>query len=298
MASMDTRAPVPSPSRPGHRQKAAEPTHAGTTRLQLEQLMRDMFGPMRAEGSKADRRSRAQDLFYQAMEARDAERAKALLRKALDLDPACVDALSAMVEASDGDLEWRINAMRTVVEVGEKDLGPKFFRENRGHFWGLLETRPYMRARQRLAELLLEAGRRDEGMAEYEALLDLNPNDNQGVRDLLLGQYLFTGRLDRAAKLLKAYEEDASAVFTWGRVLERHLAGDAEGAAKALEEAREFNRHAEKYLNGRKAAPSVRGDSYIAGAESEAAFCVECLGGAWKRNPEAVAWLRWQAKGR
>ncbi|HEX5012058.1 MAG TPA: tetratricopeptide repeat protein [Planctomycetota bacterium] len=230
------------------------------------------------------------------MRTRSAERAKALLEKAVALDPACVDALAVMVGLSDGSLEWRIAGMRTVVEVGEKDLGARFFKENRGHFWGLLETRPYMRARQRLAELLLEAGRRDEALAEYEALLDLNPNDNQGIRDLLLGQYLFTGRLDRAAKLLKAYDDDASAVFTWGRVLERHLAGDPDGAAKALQDAREFNPRAEKYLSGRRVSPRVRGDSYIVGDESEAAFCVDVLGEAWKRNPQAVAWLRAQGK--
>jgi tetratricopeptide (TPR) repeat protein len=250
MDSTDLPGPAPEPARPGRRKKGARPIHAGPTRLQLEQLMETMLGPIGRRESKADRKARAQDLFYQAMETRSSERAKALLEEAVALDPACVDALAVMVDVSDGDLEWRIAGMRTVVEVGQEDLGKRFFAENRGFFWGLLETRPYMRARQRLAALLLEAGRRDEALAEYEALLDLNPNDNQGIRDILLGQYLFTGRLDRATKLLKAYADDASAVFTWG------------------------------------------------GDESEAAFCVEILGAAWRRSAAAVEWLRAQGKGR
>jgi tetratricopeptide (TPR) repeat protein len=257
--------------------------------------MRGMFGPLRAKGSKADRKFQAQELFWEAMQARNAATARKLVGKALELDPACIDALTFMVENSDGDLDWRIGGMRTVVECGQRELGVRFFRENRGHFWGLLETRPYMRARQRLAELLMQAGRGDEGLVEYEALLELNPGDNQGIRYLLLGEYLVAGRLERATKLLNAYDDDAGAVFTWGRVLERHAAGDLDGAARALDVARRFNRHAEKYLSGRNAAPRVRGDSYTFGDESEAAVCVDCLGAAWKRHPEAVAWLRAQS---
>ena len=35
------------------------------------------------------------------------------------------------------------------VEAGELALGPKGFKQYAGHFWGFLETRPYMRARGR-----------------------------------------------------------------------------------------------------------------------------------------------------
>jgi hypothetical protein len=30
------------------------------------------------------------------------------------------------------------------VAAGERSLGPKAFEEDAGHFWGILETRPYM----------------------------------------------------------------------------------------------------------------------------------------------------------
>ena len=39
-----------------------------------------------------------------------------------------------------------IEHMRRIVETGQRTLGEQFFKENRGHFWGILETRPYMRA--------------------------------------------------------------------------------------------------------------------------------------------------------
>lgn len=51
-----------------------------------------------------------------------------------------------------------------------------------GHFWGLLETRPYLRTRLGLAHALWTAGRRAEAVQHLQDMLRLNPNDNQGVR--------------------------------------------------------------------------------------------------------------------
>jgi len=53
------------------------------------------------------------------------------------------------------------------------------FKKFAGHFWGLPETRPYMRARAALAEALQRAGRIEAAVAEMAGVLELNPNDNQ-----------------------------------------------------------------------------------------------------------------------
>jgi tetratricopeptide (TPR) repeat protein len=257
-----------------------------------------LAGVFRLPVGRAGRKARAQDLFYEAMEAEDPAVAYELLEKSLEIDPDCIDALLALIDAMDGDLAWRIDKVREVVSRGEQDLGEEFLRENRGHFWGLVETRPYMRARERLAGLLIDAGRLEEAFAEYEAMLDLNPNDNQGVRDVLLGQYLTTGRLDAAERLLTRYEDDGSAVFTWGRVLARFLAGDPDGARESLALARRLNRHAEKYLTGVKRLPRSRPDTYTFGQDSEAVVCADFLREAWRKHPAAVAWLKTQAAGR
>ena len=42
-------------------------------------------------------------------------------------------------------------------------LGPRGFKQYAGHFWGFLETRPYMRARAGLAGTLLQAKAKAEG---------------------------------------------------------------------------------------------------------------------------------------
>jgi tetratricopeptide (TPR) repeat protein len=178
------------------------------------------------------------------------------------------------------------------VAVGEQDLGEKFFREHHGVFWQMMETRPYMRARSLLAETLHTAGRTPEAIAEFEILLALNPNDNQGLRYPLLGCYLEEERLDGALGLFRQFDGEGSAMFDWGRVLERYLSGDLAGAMAALARARRNNSHAESFLTRKKKVPKSRSDYYEHHEVSEALVCMDTIGGAWTRHNEAVRWLK------
>ncbi len=239
----------------------------------------------------------AQELAYRAMEAPTHTRALTLAQQARAKDPDCVDALVTLAAASARSVEDLIAGLEKAVEVGERSLGAKCFEENKGHFWSMLETRPYMRARQQLADLLLDAGRVSEAIGHFEALLALNPNDNQGVRDILLGCYLAGDDLDGARRLLRVYDEDAGAVFAWGRTLERVLSGDFKGAEHALKYARNHNRFVELYLTGKKKLPRAMPDSYSFGSEEEALICLETIGEAWAMHPEALIWLLMQVEG-
>ncbi len=238
---------------------------------------------------------KAQELAYQAMEADNIDTAVALAMQAVKQDRRCVDALVILAHAGSASRDELIDNLEKAVWMGEQALGEDFFEENSGHFWGLIETRPYMRARHELAELLREAGQTDAAIGHYEAMLDLNPNDNQGVRDLLLACYLTRGERDGARRLLDQYEEDSSATFQWSRVLERHLAGDEVQAATMLAEARKNNEFVEPYLTGKKRMPRSLPDYYSPGDVSEAKYVAVNLRPAWKAHSAAVAWLKEQA---
>lgn len=136
-----------------------------------------------------------------------------------------------------------------------RSLGPEFFRKNKGHFWGMLETRPYMRARQGLAKCLWGMGRGGEAIAHYEAILELNPNDNQGIRDGLLGCYLKWGDDAGASRLYKRYGDDRTAFFVWTRVHVEFRRGNLDAAGKALRAAVKHNRHVLAFLSGKKKMP-------------------------------------------
>jgi hypothetical protein len=125
-------------------------------------------------------------------------------------------------------------------------------------------------------------------------MLALNPNDNQGVRDPLLGLYLATRNLEGARRLLKEYEEDASANFAWARVLEPFLSKDLSRAAAALKIARKANRFVELYLSGLKSIPKEIPDMYSPGSEEEAVLVLDDLSLAWAEHKEALLWLTGQ----
>ncbi len=235
----------------------------------------------------------SQELVYQAMETRGIEPYMRLLQDALELDPGNVDALLMMTSAVGAKGEERIEMLRGIVDTGAKRLGKKAFTEFVPHFWGFIETRPYMRARERLADALRTSGRIAEAVKEYEEMLVLNENDNQGIRYLLLPGLLALGRLDEARALMKRFngEDEWNVVFAWGRVLERRLSHDDAGAAKALDIARKQNPHMEIYLKGHRKLPKNMPDSYSPGSKEEALCFVEPLLMAWQQHHEALGWL-------
>ena len=74
-------------------------------------------------------------------------------------------------------------------------------------YWLEVDTRPYMRARHGLGLSLMQLHRYEEAVREFEILMDLNSNDNQGVRYLLGDVYHFTGNLEKAEQCYREYEE-------------------------------------------------------------------------------------------
>jgi tetratricopeptide (TPR) repeat protein len=255
-------------------------------------LLRSMEKNLSETEPQKNKKSReAQQLVHDAWEAANEERKAELMSRALDLNPTNVDALLYVLDSAALGPEGEIEALRNIVSRGEEDLGPTF-KEFTGHFWVATETRPYMRARQRLAESLRDAGRLNEAIVEYEAMLILNPNDNQGVRYHLLPCYLIADRLKPARKLMTKYKEfEFSAVFAWCGVLERILSGHQAGAEKALKAARIQNFNIQPYIKGHRKLPRELPESYSIGSKEEALCFAHVLRAAWERHPDALKWL-------
>jgi tetratricopeptide (TPR) repeat protein len=243
---------------------------------------------------REDPKWKAQELAYNALETNSIEEALRLVNQALRLDPDCTDAQRLMVSLLPTELDNRIKLMREVVDTAERNLGESYMEENAGHFWGVIETRPFMRAKQHLAELLVEAGLIEEAIPVFERLLELNTNDNQGMRYPLLGLYLATRRTDGANRLFDLFpgEERMLGSFAWGRVLERWLSGSLDEAGAALERARRVNPFAERYVSGARKTPHETPEYFQPGTESEAHVCARELALAVGRHPEFRKWLR------
>lgn len=253
----------------------------------IERALRDPWGL-----DDGERREAAQELAYRSMEATSTDEAVDAAFAAFALDHECVDALVQMAVLIESD-EGRVQALEGTLEVGERLLGgATFFDENRGRFWGRVETRPYMRARHALAVTLQELGRDEEAAGHYSALLELNPEDNQGVRDVLIALQLQHGDLPAARELLARFDQDASALHAWARILERILSGDRDAAARAVRRARRDNPYVEDVLTGRRQVQARDDGYYQPHTESEAAVVDSVLWNAWATHKPAMQWLR------
>jgi len=143
----------------------------------------------------------------------------ALAHKALAISPLCADAYVLLAEEEAESVEEALEYYRKGVEAGKQALGSKGFKEYAGHFWGFLETRPYMRARAGLAATLNALGEVDAAISHYHDMLRLNPNDNQGIRYVLAVCLMKSGDTEALKKLLKQYDEDGSALWLYTQAL-------------------------------------------------------------------------------
>lgn len=242
--------------------------------------------------STADNIALAQELVYQSLDTEDPVAAEALLFRAIELDPECTEARLLLLERWGGRMAERVPLLESITNQAAARLGPTLFRKEKGHFWHIYETRPYMRARYQLALAYVDAGDEAAAAKQFRELLTLCPGDNLGARYPLVGLYLALGRLTEASALLDRHEHELSAPMCWARVLERFLVGDAEAATPMLQLARGWNPRVERFLAAREPLPWDIPDSWTQGSEEEAVMAARDLGEAYRRHPEAVVWLR------
>jgi tetratricopeptide (TPR) repeat protein len=233
----------------------------------------------------------AQDLMYDAWAAVGPQRVK-LARKALQVSADCADAYVLLAEETARSLEEARDLYAKGVAAGERALGKEAFDEYAEHFWGVLETRPYMRARAGLAKCLWALGRRQEATEHLWSLLRLNPGDNQGLRYPLLSALLETGDRLGVQVLLDMYPEEWSATWSYGRALYAFQQyGDTRSTRALLTEARRVNPFVPAYLLGTKRIPAEFPAYVSIGDETEAIDCATGLMAAWNGTPGALAWL-------
>lgn len=266
-------------------------------RRMMESAMAGLGAALGAVGGPSDPKLReAQQLMYRAWEERNPARRLTLAHEALALSPDCADAYVLLAEEEADTAARALDFYQQGVAAGERALGAGYFDENAGHFWGLLETRPYMRAREGLANMLWSLGRRAEAAAHYREMLRLNPSDNQGLRYSLLNLLLEMGD-DAGAQTLLDQHDDGLAEWQYTRALLAFRRGGPQGeAARRLAGALQFNPHVPAYLTGRKLIPNRLPPTMGWGDETEAQHYAARYLNFWRRTPGAVEWLAGQAE--
>ncbi|MGD8453907.1 MAG: hypothetical protein PVJ57_18990 [Phycisphaerae bacterium] len=237
---------------------------------------------------------RAQDLIYEAL-ATGGRRQLRFVRQALEVCPDCADAYVLLAER-ETDPQRAGELYTQGVAAGERALGPEVFTADAGHFWGILKTRPYMRARAGLAQYYEHTEQWDEAITHYQDMMRLNPNDNQGVRFALAACLLRKKDYAAVEKLLAPREEPAAHWHFLMALTAFAAGGDTPEARERAKAAHKFNRHVRKYLLGRAELPDVPPLGFHPREDDEAVCVVYDMLEDWHGVEGALAWFEQTTK--
>lgn len=269
-------------------QEFIEKSGENMTLDELNAAMNAKFtGPMDAFEYPTDTPAdRAEALCQGAIEAFGRRRIQ-LAKQALAEDPTYVEANVLLAESTRG-ADRRIELFRNAKEIGKTQLGP-IMEEAAGHFWGVTSTRPFMRACHGLAAALHEAGQTNEAIEQYQTMLRLNPNDNQGVRYELTPLLLTHNREPEAIELLDSYREETALWHYMKSLVEFRQSGRLAKSKKAMQSAFRANEHVVALMQSTDPPPFP--DSYALGSPEEAAVCIRELADAWDETKGYVEWM-------
>lgn len=237
-----------------------------------------------------NRQEQAQDLIFEAYELSPAK-AKQNIKKALSMDSNCIEAYELLGSMED-TAEIATAFFEKGIAIGRQVFGGEYLEENKGHFWGFHETRPFMRCMQQYADCLNSMGKVKECVAVLEEMIELNPNDNQGVRDQLL---LYLIQLDEKSKFehyASMFKDDSMAFALFNRALFAFKTeGETLKANKQLQKALKENKFVASRLLSRKTISGYP-DSYSPGNENEADYYAHFAQEIWQNTDGATAWLK------
>lgn len=235
--------------------------------------------------------AQAELLIERASESRLPQEQILLAQAALELSQDCVDAYLLLSRYADTP-EEALPLLQQAVDAGQRLLG-RDFECYQGMFWQFPETRPYMQARHWLSECLVDLGRVKEAIDHDWEILELNPNDNQGIRYCLMSKLLQVNRIADLDRLISQYSEDYSAEWKYTQALLAFLKeGDTAASRKLLHEAEEYNKFVPEYLTKAKPLPRELPEYISPGEDSEAvSYCGEFLR-HWRGISGAIPWLR------
>lgn len=192
----------------------------------------------------------AYELLEKAKNAKTEKEALKLAKDAYKMCPSCFDAILFQVDLEDKSVK-RAKLLNEGLEYERKRLEDEkyFAKDNIGSFYGIFETRPYIRGLYVKASDLVDDGKLKQARDVCKEILRLNNNDNMGARYLLLAIYAVLEEEKESLVLYKKYpEEDLEMLFPLF-VLYYKL-GDNKKSIEYLNRIKKSNPHFIKFFKG------------------------------------------------
>lgn len=218
----------------------------------------------------------AYEMLEKAENAKSKSQAIKYAKEAYKISPACFDAILFQASLED-DLDKIWELLDTGLKKEEERLKSEGFfdKENIGIFYGLFETRPYIRGLYHKVQFLTVEGKIKQARDVCREVLRLNNNDNTGIRYLLMAIYAFLEDENEMLKLYKKYKEEHLEMLFPLFVL-YYKKGDDKKALEYLERINKANPNFIKYFKGNiKEEKGVLDGYYSKGGSSEVFTCFD-----------------------
>ena len=212
----------------------------------------------------------AYEILEEAQNAKTEKEAIKLAKKAYEKSRECFDAILFQCDLEENGIR-RMKLLDDGLEFEKSRLTKEkyFDKENIGHFYGIFETRPYIRGLVIKAEYLLEEGKISQAENVCREVLRLNENDNMGARYLLMAIYATLEKENDMLKLYKKYpEEDLEMMFPLFALY--YKLGNDKKAKEYLNRVDKCNSNFVKFFKGTiKESKNVSSGYYSRGDSSE-----------------------------
>jgi len=187
---------------------------------------------------------RSNELLDEAYNADSEEEKIEYAKQALKIYPDNIDA-ACFIANFEKNPVVKLSKFETIIEKASGKLKREgyFNKDKIGEFWGLIETRPYMRARNRKVLLLIELGRYTCAIKECEELLKLCESDNLGIRYHLIGLYCLLEKFNECKNLREQFNEESSTQLKFPMAIMYYKLGDYKKAKEILKQINEENPH-------------------------------------------------------
>lgn len=234
----------------------------------------------------------AADLLVEAEGARGRERVY-LARRALEICPEMAAAYELLGDLAP-DAKTALDLYTQGLAVAEREIDPEVFEEEPDWFLDRPEVQQYLSLRAAIAGTLSLLGRPEEAAEHYEALLRIDPEDEQDLRYSLLDLLLEELKdYERAEQLLCRFEDDPDVgwPYAWALVGFLREGEDSPETQRRLREALERNRHVPDFLLQWRPLPELSPGSFEPGSVDEAVFYAGSAEDLWASAPGALDWL-------
>jgi len=166
--------------------------------------------------------------------------------------------------------------------------------------WGFEENRPFLRLYHAYGLQLMKRGDIEGACDVFENMLVLNPNDNQGIRALVVGCHLALKHPEEVLSVCRQFPDDAMEHLLYGRALALFQGGEVKEAEDALDFAINcFPLIAKELVKAKHRKPKGTNDRYVTlGSSSQAFQYWSEHGQYWVETPGAIELVQGRLLGR